>query len=125
MSRRADADITSHGEAGDGDEDSRDAEVRLRADLATDEEIVGVDSYEVAAKSHELANVLAARGEFAEAVTLYERALTIKRRVLGGHHPDVVTTLHNLALLHEAAGNPTEARSLWAEGLAVVEPHLD
>jgi tetratricopeptide (TPR) repeat protein len=102
------------------DQHDNDGELDLREALASDEQLLGPESYEVALRAHELANVLASRGELSEAVALYERALEIKRQVLGPRHPELAATLHNLAVLHESAGSPDEARSLWAEGLAVV-----
>jgi hypothetical protein len=56
-----------------------------------------------------------------EARDFYERALVVRRQILGSGHPDVATTLHNLALLHEAEGRVSEARALWAEARAGLE----
>lgn len=80
------------------------------------------DSHETAVQAHQLAKVLAGRGRVDDAVALYRRAVDIKQRVLGEGHPDVATTLHNLALLLEADGRTEEARSLWAQARAVLAP---
>jgi hypothetical protein len=92
-----------------------DLERLLHRALITFEGVLGSESVEVAACSHELARLLANRGRGDEARWLYERALRIRRRVLGAGHPDVATTLHNLALLHEAEGRVDEAMARWRE----------
>ena len=75
----------------------------------------------MAVVSHELAQILAAHNRGDEARWLYERALRVRRSALGPGHPDVATTLHNLALLHEAEGRATESAALWAEARALLD----
>ena len=41
-----------------------------------------------------------ATGRYAEAEPLYERALAIREKALGPDHPDVATSLNNLAVLY-------------------------
>ena len=38
------------------------------------------------------------QGKYAEAGPLYERSLAIREKVLGPDHPDVATSLNNLAI---------------------------
>ena len=45
-----------------------------------------------------------AQGRYEEAEPLYERALAISETALGPEHPDVATSLNNLAALHRAQG---------------------
>ena len=49
-----------------------------------------------------LAALYEAQGRYAEAEPLYKRALAIYEKALGPEHPNVATSLHNLALLYEA-----------------------
>jgi hypothetical protein len=54
-------------------------------------------------------------GRAEEAALLYRRALAVLRASLGSSHPDVATTLHDLALACEVVGRTEEAQLLWAE----------
>jgi tetratricopeptide (TPR) repeat protein len=60
----------------------------------------------------------------AEAQNLYQRALAIKRRLLGDRHPDLAVTLNNLALVELAQGHRPEAETMLAEALAIFEAAL-
>jgi tetratricopeptide (TPR) repeat protein len=55
----------------------------------------------------------------AEAEPLLREALAIRRRVLGGDHPDTATSLHNLAVDLDARGQYAEAEPLLREALAI------
>jgi tetratricopeptide (TPR) repeat protein len=44
--------------------------------------------------------------------------------VLGPEHPDVATTLNNLAALYESMGNYTEALPLYERALSISEKVL-
>ncbi|GAC1458622.1 MAG: hypothetical protein NVS2B14_04170 [Chamaesiphon sp.] len=46
-----------------------------------------------------LAYLYFSQGRYHEAEPLYVQALEIRTRLLGDEHPDVATTLNNLALL--------------------------
>lgn len=81
----------------------------------------GGESYEAAVEAHQAAKMLAANGRREEAVALYERAVAIKQNVLGASHPEVATTLHNLALLLDTMGLADEAHARWAQARAVLE----
>ena len=48
---------------------------------------------------HHYAVFLANQGKYGDAEPLYKRALTIREEVLGPRHPDVASSLNNLASL--------------------------
>ena len=58
------------------------------------------------------------------AKALFERALAILEKALGPDHPDVATSLNNLAAMHEAIGGFNEARALHERALAIREKAL-
>ena len=56
-----------------------------------------------------LAELYRTQAKYAEAELLYKRALDIKgERTLGKEHPDVATTLSNLAELYRCPGTDAE-----------------
>jgi tetratricopeptide (TPR) repeat protein len=61
---------------------------------------------------------------YAAALPLYERTLSISEKVLGPEHPKVVDTLNNLALLYQSLGNNTEALPLYERALSISEKVL-
>jgi tetratricopeptide (TPR) repeat protein len=84
-------------------------------------EAVAFDPSAVAASAYQLAKFLAGRGKVDQAIALYEHTVAIRRKVLGPEHPEVAITLHNLALLYNAAGRVEEANSMWAEARALLD----
>jgi tetratricopeptide (TPR) repeat protein len=64
------------------------------------------------------------RGRYAEAQPLYERALAICEKALGPDHPDVTTSLNNLAALYDSQGRYGEAQPLFERALAIREKAL-
>lgn len=86
----------------------------LAARAATGLGPVDVNPVAVATSAYRLAKALATHGRPELAAALYERTATIQRAALGADHPDVALTLHNLALLHNAAGRVDQAESTWA-----------
>ena len=58
-------------------------------------------------------------GRYGEAVELAEEALALRRSLLGERHPDVATSLNNLALLYSAQGRYGEAEPLLEEALGL------
>jgi tetratricopeptide (TPR) repeat protein len=58
---------------------------------------------------------------YAEARPLYERALSIREKVLGPEHPHTATSLNNLAVLRYNSGDLAAARPLFERALAVRE----
>jgi CHAT domain-containing protein/Tfp pilus assembly protein PilF len=63
-------------------------------------------------------------GRFAEAETLYKRALAIREKALAPDHPDVATGLNNLAALYVDQGRYAEAEPLYKRALAIWEKAL-
>ncbi|MEG5198196.1 CHAT domain-containing tetratricopeptide repeat protein [Microcoleus sp. A6-C5] len=57
------------------------------------------------------------QGKYSEAIPLAERALTIRRKVLGQEHLDVARSLNNLALLYKSQGRYSEAEPLYRQAL--------
>ena len=55
---------------------------------------------------------------------LYERALAIWEKALGPGHPDVATSLNNLAVLYDAQGAYERALPLYERALAILEKAL-
>jgi tetratricopeptide (TPR) repeat protein len=52
------------------------------------------------------------------------QALELTRRLLGEEHPDVATSLHNLANLYESQGRYAEAEPLSLQALEIAERQL-
>ena len=50
-----------------------------------------------------------AQGNHEEALSKYEEALAMKRRVLLADHPSIATSLHNIGSVHKAQGKHEEA----------------
>jgi tetratricopeptide (TPR) repeat protein len=74
--------------------------------------------------------VLDGQGKYAEAESLYQRALAIFTRVYGGGHYEVAVTLNNLAALQHACGRFVEAEQGYSRALVLKErlfgrKHLD
>src|SRR5262249_47616791 len=63
-------------------------------------------------------------GRYAEAEPLYKRTLAIREKALGPDHPDVSTSLNNLAQLYYAPGRHAEAEPLYKRSLAICEKAL-
>eukprot|EP00752_Nemacystus_decipiens_P009291 g8302.t1 len=64
------------------------------------------------------------QGKYADVKPLYERSLAIGEKVLGPDHPDVATSLNNLAGLFESQGNYEAAKPLYERSLAIGEKVL-
>ena len=63
-------------------------------------------------------------GDYEKALPLYQRALEIIEKVLGPQHPDVATTLNNLAVLYESMGDYEKALPLYQRALEIREKVL-
>ncbi|MGG6295455.1 tetratricopeptide repeat protein [Leptolyngbya sp. AN02str] len=68
--------------------------------------------------------VLKQAGRYADAIPLAERLLSIYEQVLGGNHPDVTTSLNDLALLYQDQGNYIQAEPLFQRSLTIREQAL-
>jgi tetratricopeptide (TPR) repeat protein len=72
-----------------------------------------------ATKLYEEVSRLFQRGRYADAVPLLRRALDIRRRHLGGEHPDVARAMHDLGFFLGKSGKPAEAQPLLEKALAI------
>jgi tetratricopeptide (TPR) repeat protein len=63
-------------------------------------------------------------GNYDGARLLYERALLIRKQVLGPDHPSTATSLNNLAVLLQLTGDYGGARPLYERALAIREQTL-
>ncbi len=61
------------------------------------------------------------QGQYAEAEPLYKRSLAIQEKALGPDHPDVATTLNNLAEIYRNQGRYAEAEPLHKRSLEISE----
>ncbi len=64
------------------------------------------------------------KGRYHQAISLAERALTLREKSIGAEHLDTATTLNNLAFLYLAKGDYTQAVSLFRRALAICEKVL-
>jgi len=76
-------------------------------------------SAELAESYNNLAVLLAAMDQREEALRYYERALNIRRRLLGERHPTTSFTMTNVATLRVQLGEIDAARALFREALAI------
>jgi hypothetical protein len=56
-----------------------------------------------------------------EDIPLCQRTLAIREKVLPSNHPDVATSLNNLASLYEMQGRCSEAEPFYQLKLAILE----
>jgi CHAT domain-containing protein len=63
-------------------------------------------------------------GRLGEAEPLFQESLTIRREQLGDRHPDIATSLNNLAELYRLQGRYGEAEPLLQESLAIWREQL-
>ena len=64
------------------------------------------------------------RAAYAEAETMFCRALAIREKQLDPNHPEVAASLNNLALLFDNQGKNSEAEPLYRRALAIDEKAL-
>jgi len=64
------------------------------------------------------------RGVYAQAEPWYTQCLLVSQTQLGADHPDVATSLNNLALLYGYQGRYSEAEPLFQQSLAIREQQL-
>ncbi len=64
------------------------------------------------------------QGKYREAIPIAQRALAIREKALGTEHPDVASSLNNLAELYRAQGNYPTAEPLYKRSLAIREKVL-
>ncbi|WP_424096718.1 tetratricopeptide repeat protein [Moorena producens] len=62
------------------------------------------------------------QGKYSEAIPLAEKALEIRKQVLGEEHPYVAQSLNTLAALYESQGRYQEAETLYQQVLQLNKP---
>ena len=67
---------------------------------------------------------LSNQGKYRKAIAIAQRSLVIYEKVLGTEHPDIATSLNNLAGLYYAQGNYPAAEPLYKSSLAIREKAL-
>src|SRR5919106_146165 len=82
------------------------------------------DPVETAAALTERAEAHKRKGEYQQALPLYQQAFEIREKYLGPEHPDTATSLNNLGVLHDAMGNYQQALPLLQRALAIREKQL-
>ena len=71
-----------------------------------------------------VANYLCYASHYADSLPLYERALSIRQMTLRPDHPDIATSLNNLASLYQDIGRHADALPLFERALSVREKAL-
>jgi CHAT domain-containing protein/Flp pilus assembly protein TadD len=79
---------------------------------------------EEAYRLNEEALKLYQQGKYNQAESLYKRSLEIGEKALGSNHPDVATSLNNLAGLYYSQGNYSAAEPLYKRSLSIREKAL-
>lgn len=95
--------------------------------------VVSIEEQRIATEPERLvrkASDLKKKGKFDEALPVEQQLLAIREKTLGLEHPDVATSLNNLALLHKNKGDYATAESMYKRSLAISEKafgpdHLD
>jgi len=57
------------------------------------------------------------KGQYVQALSLAEKALTLARQLWGDEHPNIATSLNNLAYLYKFQGRYAEAQPLYEQAL--------
>lgn len=76
---------------------------------------------EAASLLNEVGNYLRQRVQIKEALRLVKQALTIRELTLEPHHPDLATSLNNLAGVYFVSGEPAKALPLYEQALTIRE----
>lgn len=108
----------------DGLERCDESEPLYRLALAASVKVLGAEHEEVAGTLHNLAAVLAGRGDNTRAEQHYRRALAIRETLFGADHPEVALTCNNLGRLLNDCGRRDEAVVLLERAVAVLEQRL-
>lgn len=80
-----------------------------------------IQTYTAGRVLNEAAYYLKYRFQFAQALPLYQSALAISEQIFGREHPDVATSLNNLAVLYQSQGDYAQALPLLQRALAIRE----
>ena len=87
--------------------------------------VVGPESAEVARAWHRIGRCRSARHDAGGAKEANERALTIRRKVLPGNHPDLGRSLNNLGMVESSLGNKRRAREFLEEAVRLWRSSLE
>lgn len=77
------------------------------------------DLDEVERLNQQVEQMLYHEGKYSAAIPIAERVLAIRERVLGLHHYDVASSLHQLAQLYNKQGNYSKAEPLYRRSEAI------
>ena len=66
-----------------------------------------------------MASVYDSLGEYNQAKELYEKALTIRKKIFGEDHADVATSYNNLALVYYNLKEYNQAKELHEKALMI------
>ncbi len=104
---------------------NKDAEITCRRLLSLYRRVHGPDHIDVGITSSNLAMLLHMSHNFADAEPLYKQSITIKTKVLGANHPDVMRLLEGYADLLLKTHREAEARHLQvcAQGMSTGKWH--
>ncbi|MBI5745961.1 MAG: tetratricopeptide repeat protein [Nitrospirae bacterium] len=64
------------------------------------------------------------QGRYSEAINYEKKVLEIVEKAMGKEHPDVATSLNNLAALYKSTGRYSEAEPLFKRSLEIWEKTL-
>jgi tetratricopeptide (TPR) repeat protein len=71
-----------------------------------------------------LASLYDSQGNYERAEALFLQALKLRQRLLGDNHPDVASSLNNLAKLYYSQGKYDQAEPLYLQALNILEQSL-
>ena len=71
-----------------------------------------------------IAGVELGSGLYEQAKQTQQRSIALREQALGPNHPDIWSSLSNLALMHEKLGEHAQARALHERALAIVTSEL-
>ncbi|MFE5947170.1 tetratricopeptide repeat protein [Streptomyces sp. NPDC056480] len=100
-----------------------DAEAQLCRALDIFESIG--DDYEVAVTLHNLAALQYRRHSYRQSLAGSVRALVLKERLLGSNHPELATTLVNLAMACRSTGQEDRALRYLIRAVQILTPQVD
>ena len=87
--------------------------IELQKELSLEEEL--------ATSSNNLAGLYKSQGRFAQAQPLYQKALELRKRILGENHPYYATSLNNLAAFYYSQGRFEQAEPLYQQSLELTK----
>ncbi|MBE8968722.1 tetratricopeptide repeat protein [Nostocales cyanobacterium LEGE 12452] len=86
---------------------------QLTSPLSTNQSAQLAEAKRLEQQAEKLSN----EGKYGEAIPLVERVLAIRKQTLGDEHPDVATSLNNLAFLYREQGHYKRAEPLYRQAL--------